>query len=159
MYEGFFLIVLLALVILFIRPGKKVRYDNPVVIHKPGFYHATLAPKLDRAQTYIESIASQFFGAGLQAGDIATQYFKVSDAAEQYLLAAGFRADTLYFQAIMLSAADSHYKTLHQFADQVMVHIPLAESADTRVTEQLRTAVEVAARNLQITCQSLNSEC
>lgn len=155
MYEGFFLVVLTALVILFMRPGKKVRYDNPVVIHKPGLYHATLAPKLDRAQTYIESIASQFFGAGLPAGDIATQCFEVRDADGQYLLAAGFRAGTLYFQAIMPSAAGSHYKTLHQFADQVMVHIPLSPSLDTRAGESLRTAVEVAANRLEIECLSL----
>lgn len=156
MYEGFFLIVLVTLVVLAIRPGKKVRYDNPLVIHKSGLYHATLAPKLIRAQPFIEAVASQFSGAGLPAGDIATQYFKVSDAAGPYLLAAGFRAGMWYFQAIEPLDADDHYKTLHQFADQVMVHVPIAESLDTRVAEQLRAAVEVAARNLQITCLNLN---
>lgn len=155
MYEGFFLIALVALVILAIRPGKQVRYDNPVVIHKPGFYHATLAPKLIRAQNFIELVARQFFESGLQAGDIPTQYFGVQDAAGQYLLAAGFRSGKLYFQAIVPLAADSHYKTLHEFSDGVMVHIPLAGSACTQGGEHLRTALEVAAKRLEIVCLSL----
>ncbi len=155
MYEGFFLIVLVVLVVLAIRPGKTVKYDYPVVIHKPGFYHATIAPELTRAQPFIEAVASQFFGAGLQAGDIPTQCFEVRDADGQYLLAAGSRAGTLYFQAIAPLAADSHYKTLHQFADQVMVHIPLSPSLDTRSGENFRTAVEVAANRLEIVCLSL----
>lgn len=155
MYEGFFLVVLTALVILFMRPGKKVIYDNPVVVHKPRLYHATLAPQLTRAQLFIEAVASRFFGAGLPQGDIATQYFQVSDAEGCYLLAAGFRAGTLYFQAIESSITGRHYQAINQFSDAVLENIPIVTSADTCVAEQLRAAVEVAARNLQISCLSL----
>lgn len=155
MYEGFFLIALVTVVIFAMRPGKQVRYDNPVVNHKPGFYHATIAPELERAQYFIESVTGQFFESGDQSGDIPAQYFSVHDAAELYLLAAGFRAGTLYFQAIAPLAADSHYKTLKEFADQVMVDIPLAGSAAIQGGEHLRTAVEVAAKRLEIVCLSL----
>ncbi|MFA6969774.1 MAG: hypothetical protein WC208_00090 [Gallionella sp.] len=152
MYEGFFLAVLVTLVILAIRPGNKVIYDNPVVIYKPGVYHATLAPSLDRSKNFIEQITSLFLEAGWQAGDIATQYFEVRDVAGNYLLAVGFRGGILYFQAILPSAADSHYNVLHQFSDQVMVHIPLVVFEDTLAGEQLRTAVEAAAKRLAIMC-------
>ena len=152
MYEGFFLAVLVTLVILAIRPGNKVIYDNPVVIHKPGVYHATLSPKLDRSKNFIEQIASLFLESGMQAGDIATQYFEVRDPAGQYLLAVGFRGGILYFQAILPSATGSHYNALRQFSDQVMVHIPLVVFEDTLAGEQLRTAVEAAAKRLAIMC-------
>lgn len=156
MFEAFFLAALVILVVLAIRPRKTVIFDNPVVIHLPGQYHATLAPQLDRAQNFIEHIARQFSDSGLHAGDIATQYFEVN-AGGQYLLAVGFRAGMLYFQAIMpvLNGADSHYKTLHQFSEQVMVHLPLTTLISEQDAENLHTAVESAATQLQISCLRL----
>jgi len=156
MFEAFFLAALVILVVLAIRPGKTAVFDNPVVIHRPGQYHATLAPQLDRAQNFIEHIARQFTESGLHAGDIATQYFEVH-AGGQYLLAVGFRSGMLYFQAIMplSSGADSHYKTLHQFSGQVMVHLPLTTPLGEQDAVILRAAVESAARQLQISCLRL----
>lgn len=159
MYEAFFLAALAALVILALRRKSIAILDNPVVIHRPGLYYATLAPQLVLSQNFIKHIARNFFESESDAGDIATQHYEVS-AERQYLLAVGLRAGMLYFQAIMpsLNAADSSYLALHQFSEQVLVHHPLTASADTQGIERLRLAVDQAAKQLKITCQSLNPE-
>lgn len=149
MYEGVLLAALVVLVILAIRPA--VKYDNPLVIHQPGVYHATLSPQLDRAQKLIEQIAIRFSSVG----DIATQYFKMHDAGGHYWLAVGFRASVLYFQAILPAANDDDGNALRKFSDEVMMQIPLARSQDVRGSEYLCSAVEVAASQLQIACLKL----
>ena len=50
MGESLLLITIVALVVLAIRRGKPVVLDNPVIIHRRGQYHITLAPQLNRAQ-------------------------------------------------------------------------------------------------------------
>lgn len=148
MYEGILLVALVTLVVLAIRPRK----INPVVIHKPGLYHATLAPQLVRAKNLIEKIAS-----GLIAeGDIATQYYELHDVSGRYLLAVGLRGGILYFQAILPSASDEDCQALREFSGQVMVDIPLVSSPDQQGMAHLRAAVETAATVLQITCLNLN---
>lgn len=150
MYEGFFLIALVILVVLAIRPGK----INPVVIHKPGCYHATLAPQLVRAKNLIEQIAS-----GLIAeGDIATQYYELHDVSGRYLLAVGLRGGIVYFQAILPSASDEDDQALREFSGQVMADIPLASSPDKQGMAYLRAAVEAVASQLKIVCKNLNPE-
>lgn len=155
MYEGFFLVVLTALVILFIRPGKKVIYDNPVVIDKDGLYHATLAPQLIRAQPFIETVASQFLGTGLPQGDIVTQYFQVTDAQGSYLLAAGFRSGILYFQIIQLSSDQTGEQAIRLFSDRVMVNIPLEILADTQGAGRLNEALVAAANRSNLSCERI----
>ncbi|MCX7193190.1 MAG: hypothetical protein NTY60_06180 [Proteobacteria bacterium] len=152
MYEGFFLVALVVLVVLAMRP--KVKYDNPVIIHKPGLYHATLAPQLDRAQDLIERISNQFSAAG----DVDTQYFTIHDVSGQYLLAAGFRAGTLYFQAILPALHDNNCKTLRLFSAQVMLQVPLGASREVQDALGLRAAVEAAADQLQIACLNCDNE-
>ena len=60
MVELFLLTLLVTLVVLVIRRGKPVVLDNPLIIQRPGQYHITLAPQLDRAQTFIEQISARF---------------------------------------------------------------------------------------------------
>ena len=60
MVELFLLTLLIILIVLSIRRGKPVVLDNPLIIQRPGQYHITLAPQLDRAQTFIEQIAARF---------------------------------------------------------------------------------------------------
>lgn len=149
MYEGLILATLVLLVILAIRPV--VKYDNPLVIHKPGLYHATLGPQLGRVQYFIEQVAEQFPAMG----DITSLQFKMRDAAGQYLLAAGLRAGILYFQAIPYKV-DGDCETLRRFSDEVLVNIPLAESQDIQGIASMRAAVEAAAKRLQIECLSIS---
>ena len=60
MGESLLLITLITLVVLTIRRARPVILENPVIIQRPGQYHITLAPQLNRAQTFIEQIAKQF---------------------------------------------------------------------------------------------------
>ena len=144
MYEGFVLVTLVVLVVLAIRPV--VKQDSPLIIHKPGLYHATLAPQLAHVQDLIEQIAEQFCAAG----DIDTLQFKLSDQHGQYLLAAGFRAGMLYFQAIPYQS-DTDCATLRKFSDAVLVNIPLVAAQQENLS--IRTVVEAAAMRLNIHCR------
>ncbi len=163
MFEAFLIAVLVVLVVLAMRGGKPVVLDNPLVIQRPGQYHITLAPQLGYAQNFLEHIVGRFAESGVDTGDIATQYFEVRDpgAADEghYLLAVGFRSGMLYFQAInplpLLKDADSHPKMLRRFSEQVMVHHPLVSSAGAREEASLRAAVDEAAGQLKIACDSL----
>ncbi|MDO8351169.1 MAG: hypothetical protein Q7S94_08480 [Gallionella sp.] len=158
MYEALLLAVLVVLVILVMR--KPVLLDNPLIIQRPGHYHITLAPQLAHAKSFLELIAEKFSEAAPHEGELATQYFEVraTDApgAAHYLLAVGFRAGILYFQAIypqpLLKDADSHYETVRRFSEQVMAQwAPLAGNRDA----SLRAAVEAAAQQLKIACDCL----
>jgi len=148
-YEAFILVTLAGLVILAIRPG--VKQGRPLIIHKAGLYHATLAPQLGRVQDLIGQIAGKFTATG----DIASLQFKLHDSGGQYLLAAGFRGGMLYFQALPCKA-DSDCETLHKFSDEVLINIPLVESQQGGIA--MRAAVEAAAMQLHIECQPLTNE-
>lgn len=157
MYEALLLAILIALVILVIR--KPVVLDSPLVIHRPGQYHLTLAPQRVHAREFLELIAGKFAVTVTHEGDIDTQYYEVreTDAPGAYLLAVGFRAGMLYFQAInpqpLLRDADSHYETVRRFSEQVMAQ--LAPPAGNGDAKNLRAAVEVAAQQLNIVCNRL----
>ncbi len=160
MFEAFFLVALVVVVLLALRGKKAVVFDNPVIIHKVGFYHATLSPQLGCAQDFIERITGQLAESGLKTGELATQYFEVRDAGVvegSYLLAVGLRAGMLYFQGILpeLHAAASRYTSIHKFSGQVMAHHPLLALPDVQGALCLRAAVEAAAKQLQISCLSL----
>ena len=159
MYEALLLAILIALVILLIR--KPVRLDSPLIIQRPGQYHLTLAPQLAHTRNFLELIAGKFGESTTHEGDIATQYFEVREAAvpgaAHYLLAVGFRAGVLYFQAInpqpLLKDADSHYETVRSFSEQVMMQ--LAPMRGEREAGSLRAAVGAAAQELNIACNRL----
>ena len=106
LFELFLLILLVTIILWSIRSGKSVVLDEPIIIHRPGQYHITLAPQLKRAQTFIEQIAKQFALSPAPPGDLPSLYFEVRDpqvfAEGQtcYLLAVAWRGGMLYFQAI-----------------------------------------------------------
>jgi hypothetical protein len=54
------LIIIVILIVLAMRRGKRVVLESPVIIQRSGQYHITLAPQLGGAQTFIEKIAGQF---------------------------------------------------------------------------------------------------
>lgn len=161
MFEAFFLAALVTVVVVAIRGRKTPVFENPIIIHKVGIYHATLSPQLAHAGNFIERIASEFAEAHLSASEITTQYFEIREKAADafYLLAVGARAGVLYFQAItpmpLLTKNDSHYKILRQFSEQVMVHHPLVSTPDSLCTTYLQDTVKSAANSLQIICNRL----
>lgn len=165
MFELFLLIIIVTLVVLMIRGGKRVKLESPVIIQRPGQYHITLAPQLSGAQTFIEKIAGQFTQSHPLGGDLPTQYFEVSDpkvfsqGGSFYLLAIALRGGVLYFQAVnpmpLLNDADSHYKTLREFSEAVLQNHPVLEPADGQWAEKLRLAVDTIAGQLQIVVKTL----
>ena len=165
MVELFLLALIITVVVLSIRRGKLTVLDNPLIIQRLGQYHITLAPQLNRAQTFIEKIADQFALSPPPQGDLPSQFFEVRDRnvpAQEgsfYLLAAAYRGGLLYFQAInpqpLLRDADSHLKQLREFSETVLALHPLEHPAGGNGVEKLRSAVAVAAHPLQITVKIL----
>jgi hypothetical protein len=166
MGESLLLITIISLIVLTIRRARPVVLERPVIIQRPGQYHITLAPQLNRAQTFVEQIAKEFAQTQVPSGDLPTQYFEVRDprvfarGQSCYLLAIALRGGMLYIQAVnpkpLLHDADSHYKTVREFSESVLQQHPLAELADEFWAEQLRTAVSTIARQLQITVDLLS---
>src|SRR3990170_4608780 len=164
MVELFLLTLLIILIVLSIRRGKPVVLDNPLIIQRPGQYHITLAPQLDRAQTFIEQIAARFSLSHPPQGELPSQFFEVRDPVfapegSFYLLAAAYRGGLLYFQAInpqpLLRDADSHLKQVREFSEAVLALHPLEHPADGDEAGKLRIAVEMAAQQMNITVKML----
>ena len=167
MGETLLVLTLVTLIVLTIRRGKPVILDNPVIIQRPGHYHITLAPQLNRAQIFIEQIAQHFIQLHLPQRDLPTQYFEVRDPTvfsqgeNCYLLAIALRDGIFYFQAInpqpLIHDADSHYKTLREFSEAVLKQHPLSEPADELGGERLRTGVDTIAAQLKIAVKILQA--
>lgn len=159
MGETLLTLTIITLVVLAIRRSKPVVLDNPVIMHRPGKYHITLAPQLNRAQGFIEDIAKLINATTEAMQDSATQYFcvhdeKVHDSGEKfYLLAVAMRGGMVYFQAIKphhLKDGDSDLKTISEFSTSVMFHHPLTSEADAVSARALLDAVQMVAQNRHV---------
>lgn len=167
MGETLLVLTLVTLIVLTIRRAKPVVLDNPVVIQRPGQYHITLAPQLNRAQIFLEHIAKQFSQGHAPKGDLPAQYYEVSDpkvfaqGESSYLLAIALRSGVLYFQAInpqsLLQDADSHYKTVREFSDAVLLLHPISGAVEEAEAEKLRASVDTVADQLKISVQLLQA--
>jgi hypothetical protein len=167
MGESLLLITVITLVVLTIRRARPVILETPVIIQRPGQYQITLAPQLNRAQTFIEQIAKRVSQLHLSGGDLSAQYFEVSDprvfakGESSYLLAIALRGGVLYFHAVnpKHSQGDtaSHYKTLHEFSDTAIQHHPLSKPADEGWAENLSDSVETVAKQLKIAVKVLQT--
>ena len=167
MGESLLLLTIITLIVVTIRRARPVILENPVIIQRPGQYHITLAPQLNRAQTFIEQIAKQYIQSHPPELDLPTQYFEVRDpkvfsrGQSSYLLAIALRGGVLYFQAVnpktLQHGADSHYKTLHEFSESVLQHHPFSGPADEQGAEKLHTTVDTIAAQLMIAVKALPS--
>lgn len=165
MGESLLLITIITLVVLTIRRARPVILETPVIIQRPGQYQITLAPQLNRAQTFIEQIAKQYIQSHPPELDLPTQYFEVRDpkvfskGQSSYLLAIASRGGMLYFQAVnprpLQHDADSHYKTLHEFSESVLQHHPFSGPADEQGAGKLHTTVDTIAAQLMIAVKAL----
>jgi hypothetical protein len=166
MGESLLLLTIITLIVITIRRARPVILENPVIIQRPGQYHITLAPQLNRAQTFIEQIAKHYSQSHPQQRDLPTQYLEVRDpkvfsrGQNCYLLAIALRGGVLYFQAVNPKPkqhdADSHYKTLHEFAESVLQH-PFSGPADEQGAEKLRATVDTIAAQFMIAVNVLRS--
>jgi hypothetical protein len=167
MGETLLVLTLVTLVILTIRRARPVILDSPVIIQRPGQYHITLAPQLNRAQTFVEQLARHFSLLHLTQRDLPSQYFEVRDpnvfskGEDCYLLAIALREGIFYFQAInpqpLIHDADSHYKTLHEFSETVLKQHPFSEAADEPGCGKLRAGVDAVAGQLKIAVKVLQA--
>ena len=165
MGELLLLTTIVTLVILTIRRAKPVVLDHPLIINRPGKYHITLAPQLNRAQTFIEGIAKQIGDIVPDTSDGETQYFAVHDenvcasGEKLYLLAVALRGGMLYFQALhpqpLLHDKDSHYKTVSEFSAAVLAQHPCSVGSDARSGRMLHDAVMAVAQSMQIKVAAL----
>jgi hypothetical protein len=75
------------------------------------------------------------------------------------LLAAAYRGGLLYFQAIypqpLLRDADSHLKQVREYSEAVLALHPLMHPAERDEIDKLRSAVEMAAQQLNISVKTL----
>jgi hypothetical protein len=165
MGESLLLLTIITLIVITIRRARPVILENPVIIQRPGQYHITLAPQLNRAQTFIEQIAKHYTQSHPQQRDLPAQYLEVRDpkvfsrGQDCYLLAIALRDGVLYFQAVNPKPkqhdADSHYKTLHEFAESVLQHHPFSGPADEQGAEKLRATVDTIAAQFMIAVKAL----
>jgi hypothetical protein len=165
MGESLLLITIITLIVITIRRARPVILENPVIIQRPGQYHITLAPQLNRAQTFIEQIAKQYIQSHPSERDMTTQYFEVRDpkvfskGQSSYLLAIAKRDGVLYFQAVNPKSGehdeDSHYKTLHDFSESVLQHHPFSGPAEEQGAGNLHSTVDSIAAQLMITVKAL----
>jgi hypothetical protein len=165
MGELLLLTTIVTLVVLTIRRGKPIILSNPLIIHRPSKYHITLAPQLNRAQSFIEAIVKKLTANVL--ADTTVQCFAIHDekiaapGEKMYLLAITSRGGMLYFQAInpqpLLRDTDSHYKTMSEFARNVLVQHPCVSASDPVSEAELQDAVLSVALEMKIPTEALHA--
>lgn len=164
MGESLLLITIISLVVLTIRRARPVVLESPVIIQRPGQYHITLAPQLNRAQTFVEQIAAQYLKSPALHGDFPDRYFEVRDpkvfakGSNSYLLAVSLRDGLLYFQAAnpgKQDDQDQHLKTIREFSEGVLKQHGHGAATEAQALTELDAAVEEVARQLQIEVKAL----
>lgn len=153
-------IIITIIIVLTLRNTKRTVLENPLILNRTGQYHATLAPKLNIAQTFIEAIAKQTPGPRDEGQNSSTQCFEVRDpeaaaiGQELYLLAITMRQGLLYFQAIvprpLISDQDSHFNMLMESAHNALVSNPTTGGMHKEMDEYIIVAANTAARKLSI---------
>lgn len=159
-------IIITIIVVLTLRNTKRAVLENPVILNRTGQYHATLAPKLNLVQTFIEAIAKQLPGPRDANLNSSTLCFEVRDPEAAaightlYLLAITMRNGMLYFQAIVprppTSAQDSHFHMLTESANSTLARAPAADNAlTTGMDDRLISATTTTAQQLGISITQL----
>lgn len=154
MIETLTIITLATLFLIFFRPGKTPPLNNPLVIHRPGQYHMTLAPQLNLAQPFIESIAKQLGDPSALAPNSATLCFEVRDkevtahGQDFYLLAITQRNGMLYFQATAVQTDDRQARAdeMRAYANSVLPNTPATGAENADLNGRILAAAHAAAQ-------------
>lgn len=156
MIETLTIITLCLLYLVFFRPGKTPPLSNPLVIERPGKYHATLAPQLNLAQPFVEALAKHLLERSQRSGNSSTQIFEVRDKQadshghDVYLLAITQRAGMLYFQATAPGSDDDRLKSINEMSHKAMSDVPLAGELDDNIGQEIVTAAKEVATTRRI---------
>jgi hypothetical protein len=164
-FELFILIALVAAVVIGMRHGKPAAPDTPIIVQQPRQYHITLAPQLDFALGFVETLAQRLVKVCQPTRDTPTRYFQVSHkgAASQangfYLLAVAFRKGIFFLQAIsplpLLHDTDSHLDTLRVFSDAVLLHYPPVPPIDEGGAGRIDAVIEEVAQQSEFVVSKL----
>lgn len=157
MIETFTLVTLIFLYLVFFRPGKTPQLENSLVIDRPGKYKITLAPKLNLAQHFIESIAAEIL-LTKEVAHSSTQFFAVRDkqitthACEGFLLVISCLDGVLSFQAEQPPPDDraSHFEWLGEFTDNVLEKAPARNGDSAALDSCIIAATQNVARKLGV---------
>ena len=158
MIETLTLVTLIFLYLIFFRPGKTPQLENSLVIDRPGKYKISLAPKLNLAQPFIESIAAQIAASAEATDSSTTQFFAVRDkqvtthACEGFLLVISFSKGMLHFKA-ELPPSDKrciHSEWLGEFTDDVLETAPATNERSTTLDSCIIAATQNVARELGV---------
>lgn len=152
MIETITVITLSILYLVFFRPGKTPELENPLLIDRPGRYRITIAPKLNLAQPFIESVAARIcFDKDALLGS-TTQFFAIRDkqagpqAFDGFLLVIGYRDGMLYFQAEQPPRSDEDQPGwLSVFTDRVLASSPARDKHSATLDSQIISAVQRVA--------------
>jgi hypothetical protein len=151
MIETITIITLSLLFLAFVRPGKTPPLTSPLTINRIGQYHALLAPMINLAQPFLESISAQLNEHDRRGGNIRPLYFAVQDkavkahGADLYLLAASLLDGVLYFQATVAKDNENHIDTIRAFSDEDLKRHPTSQSTLETDEVFLVNAVQAAA--------------
>ena len=156
------IIIITVIVVLTLRNTKRVALESPLILNRTGQYHATLAPRLNVAQTFVEAIAKQLSGPREANQSSATQCFEVRDpeaaklGQERYLMAITMRHGLLYFQAItpLTSDQDSH-DMLMEAAHNALARIPVTDRQESGTDEHIIASTGKAAQQLGINIKKI----
>jgi hypothetical protein len=161
-------IIITIIIVLTLRNTKRAVLENPLILNRIGQYQATLAPKLNIAQTFIEAIAKQLPGPRDIGQNSSTNCFEVRDpdaaaiGQELYLLAITMRHGLLYFQAIvpraLINDQDSHFNMLMVSAHSALASIPATGGKpNPEVDKYIIAAARTAAQEFGIEIKQLLS--
>lgn len=155
MIETFTLITLCMLYLIYFRPGKTPTLKNPLVIERVGLYRMTLAPQLNLAQPFIESIAAQLVASNdAKVTDNSTHLFEVRDKRvtshgfDRYLLTITGRSGMLYFHALppFTQHPGKQPDDIRKFLHEQMPNLPVSCSIEKKLDEYwVASVTKVAA--------------
>lgn len=151
MIETLTLITLCVLYLIFFRPGKTPPLSKTLVIDRPGKYHVTLAPHLNLAQPFVESIAQLLLESAERSGDSNTLFFEVRDKQatahghQAYLLAITQRDGILFFQATAPAGNSAPLHTISAMSHDVLARFPLSSEPDISIDQAIVNAAQQVA--------------
>jgi hypothetical protein len=150
MIETLTVITITVLLLIFFRPGKTEPLASPLVINRPGQFHAVLAPMLNLAQPMLEDISRHLGAQDRQTGNTETRYFKVIDkevkyhGKNYYLLAITLRDGELYFQATAPQENSNEFDTIGEFSEAMLSRHPSDSAHSDAAETALGNAIETA---------------
>jgi hypothetical protein len=162
MIETLTVITICILLLIFFRPGKTPPLESRLVIERPGRYQIILAPRLNLAQPFIESVVEKV--GVLEDPTLSSKMhcFSVRDkhvaahGKDGYLLAVTCRSGVLYFQGTPPAEDASDLETISKFAGDVLESVPASGTQSQKIDERIVEAINDVAQRREIGVSELS---